>query len=502
MTLNFTSSFVICVFCTLGVAYFALDSTLPGSHELSNRERVKGFQKEYPAGRNFSRKCIPYRKRLREYCHNSLLEPKHMEITQEGQLVKPYHDFETLDLVHAHVVIRHGDRTPALAKVSIGHPSVNYKCGVGGIVHRSETWGAHRPNLWEGLRDFPPLYPVGSDNIRNGGLRLHPGPVNTTCGVGDLTARGLLQLHNLGTLLQMSYGQLFPGMDMTTDIHVQSTDFRRTIRSAGAFLLGFVPNDAKIREMVKIHVEPGSVNQAPPDGIPLTYNPCRMLRKLRDAENEKRGYYAREKYFHWMYDKVVKFFNLSVTPYIQWTDLFDQFLTRGCHAFDSHSVLPCTKEGACIDCRLGKGMFDYADWSITSKYPSNASLVAATPFLKHLLLEPIEKIIAGGQPSLKYRIMLTFTHDSMLNWLFKALGLPLKEWAPYASRLSFELWKGTPFLEAPKYFLRVLLNGKVVTHEFPFSDNDEESNEIVDFADFKKNIVPVNQWAYNKLCGI
>ena len=421
-----------------------------------------------------------------------------MELIQEGKLSQPHPDFETFDLVHAHVIIRHGDRTPAATKPDIGHPSVNYKCGVAGIVHRSETWGAHRPNLWGGLRDFPPLSPIGAGNIRNGGLQLHPGPVNTTCGVGDLTARGFLQLHNLGTLLQMSYGQLFPRMDMTTDIHVQTTDFRRTIRSAGAFLLGFVPNVPKIREMVKIHVQPGNLNQAPPTGIPLTYKPCRNLWKARETENEKMGYYAREKDFHWMYDKVVELFNLSVTPAIQWTDLFDKFVTRGCHALDSHSILPCTKGGVCIDCRLGKGMFDYADWSMASKYPPNSSLLAVTPFLKHSLLEPIERIIAGDQSSLKYRIMLTFTHDSVLNRIFKALGLPLKEWVPYASRFSFELWKGAHFLQPPTYFLRVLFNGKVVTRDFPFSNGDE----IVNFSKFKEKVVPVDLWAYNKLCGI
>ena len=425
-----------------------------------------------------------------------------MELTHEGKLSQPLHfDLETFDLVHVHVVIRHGDRTPAMEKPTIGHPGIKYKCGVGGVVHHSESWGAHRPNLWEGLRDFPPLSPVGLSGVRNGGLRLHPGPVNKTCGVGDLTARGLLQLHNLGTLLQMSYGQLFPGMDMTTDIHVQSTDFRRTIRSSGAFLLGFIPNVSKIREMVKIHVEPGSLNQAPPTGIPLTYKPCRLLRKLRETEKKRRGYYRQEKKYHWMYEKVVKLFNLTVTPPgVQWTDLFDQFATRGCHALNSHSILPCTKEGVCISCRLGEGMFDYADWSMSQKYPPNSSLVAVTPFLKHSLLDPIERIIAGDLPSLKYRIMLTFTHDSMLNRLLKALGLPLKEWIPYASRLSFELWKRVDFLGQVEYFLRVLFNGKVVTHEFPFSDEDD--GEIVTFSKFKENVAPVDPWAYDKLCGI
>ena len=491
-----------------GVAYFVIHSTLPGSYKLSEeresegRERVNVFQ-SHPTTHSLSHKCFPYRKRMRRYCHSSLLEPKNVESTQEGKFSHQHPDLETFDLVHAHVVVRHGDRTPALAKPRIGHPDVKFRCGVGGVVHRSEYWGAHRSSLWEGLNEFPPLSPMGP-GVRNRVLQLHPGPVNQTCGVGDLTARGYLQLHNLGTLLPMSYGQLFPNMDMTTDIHVQSTDYRRTIRSAGAFLLGFIPNAPQFRQMITIHVQPGNLNEAPPIGIPLTYKPCNALLKLREAEKRRRGYYTQEKDFRWMYDKVADTFNLTLHPRTQWSDIFDKFTTRGCHALDSHSILPCTRDGVCVECRLAKGMFDFADWSMAHKYPPNSSLVGITPFLRHSLLEPIERIIAGDQPSLRYRVMLTFTHDSTLNQLLKTLGLPLDEWVPYASRLSFELWKVTDYTEQQRFLLRVLFNGKIVTHQLPFSDKDEDGgdSELVDFAKFKRNVVPMDLSAYNKLCGV
>ena len=484
-----------------GVAYFATQSDeTAGHYEQNLKEEKINLALTHTLRKNFSKKCMPYRNRLQHYCHTSLLEPRNVEFTQEGRFSHNHPEFQSVNLVHAHVIIRHGDRSSVIAKPEFGHPRVNLQCGVGDVVHRSEMWGAHRPNHWEGLRDFPPLSPVGDGSrVRHKTLSLHPGPASQACGVGELTTRGYLQLHNLGTLLQMSYGQLFPGMDMNTDLYIQSTDYARTIRSAGAFVLGFIPSVPQLRKMIKIHVQPGSVNQAPPEGIPLTYKPCRALLGLRETENVRVGYYEKEKEYRWMYDKVVNFFNLSVYPGTPWTELFDQFLTRGCHMLDTDTLLPCTENGACIDCSLGREMFDYADWSMASKYPPNSSLVAMTPFLKHSLLEPIETIIAGNQPSLKYRVMLTFTHDSTLNQLLKALRLPAKSWLPYAARLSFELWRTTNFLDESRYFLRVLLNGKIVTHEFPFAVDN--TSEIVEFEKFKSNVVPIDTWAYNKLCG-
>jgi hypothetical protein len=356
--------------------------------------------------------------------------------------------------------------------------------------------------MWDGLNDFPPLLPIGGTSVKNARLKLHPGPVNQTCGTGDLTARGYLQLHNLGTLLQMSYGQLFSGMDMTTNMYVQSTDFRRTIRSAGAFLLGFLPSLQKLREMVAIHVQPGTVNQAPPIGVPLTYKPCRTLYKLRETENRQRGYHKKEKQFRWLYDKVVAFFNLTVSVETPWTEIFDKFMTRGCHAPNPHSLLPCTRDGKCVDCRLGEVLFDYADWSMSEKYPPNASLAAVTPFLRHSLLDPMGKIISGDKTSPQYKIMLTFTHDSMLSQLFKAIGLSVKEWIPYASRLTFELWK-EKYQEDPHHFIRVLFNGKVVTRDLLFPRLDGDTEELVDFDLLKiRSIGLLNTWTYNKMCGI
>ena len=408
-------------------------------------------------------------------------------------LVNPHSEFEKYKLVHVHIVTRHGDRTPTSSNLQLGYPKVDYQCGLSGAVHASEKWANHKAVLWESLDDFPPLATVGS--VKNAMLRLHPG--DESCQAGDLTSQGFLQHHNLGTLMQMTYGELFAGMDIKTDMYVQSTDFRRTIRSAGAFLLGFVPKVQQLRELVQIHIQPGNLNQAPPITVPQTYKPCRKVVQLRGAENNKRGYYKQEREFHWMFDEIVDLFSHRIRPDAPWTELFDKIMTRGCH---SPYILPCTKDNTCIGCELGKKMFDYADWSMSEKYALNASCVAATPFIKHSLLDPMARIVSEDMFT-KYKIMLTFTHDSTMNQLLKALGMSVREWMPFASRLSFELWRATDITsDTPHYFVRVLFNGKIVTHTLPFSD--KEDKELVYYSIWENNIVPLTVQTYNQQCGI
>lgn len=432
---------------------------------------------------NSSRPCMPYRKRLKRYCHVSLLEGTTKEL-QEGKLVQKKKQTNRLELVYVHIVLRHGDRTPATKNPKLGYPEMHYKCGLS-ASDLSSNW-ALAPDMWNGLNDFPPLSPVG--NIRNAKLKLHPGTGNQSCGTGDLTSQGFLQHLNLGTLMQRAYGQLFPGIDLRSEIYVQSSDFRRTIRSAGAFLLGFIPDVRNLREMVEIHVQPGSLNQSPPVTVPLTYRRCKGVLRLRERENRQKGYYEREKVLHWMQDKLIDMFKLKMYAKAPWTDLFDKVMTRGCHSLHSRSLLPCTKDKQCIDCDLGKKMFDFADWSISEKYPSNTSVVAIAPFLKHSLHDTMERTVSKEHSAGRYKIMLTFTHDSMLNQLMKTLGLPVTEWIPYASRLSFELWKASSDQSEVKYFVRVLFNGRTAT--------------LIDFVKWRDSMVPLNVWTYNKLCGI
>lgn len=478
------------VFFTLGGAYFFIQSTLQRSYE-----------EKQPAGPHAkgdtSHPCMPYRKRLKHYCHQTLLEGITTEFSREGSLVQKQLRTDSYELLYAHIVLRHGDRTPTKANQQLSHPKVNYKCSLDS-KDLSSNW-EYNPKLWDNLNDFPLLAPIG--NARNGLLSLHPGSSDQLCRPGDLTSKGFLQHLNLGNVMQAAYGQLLSGIDMENEVYAQSTEFRRTIRSAGAFLLGFIPDAGELRQLVKIHVQPGTLNQAPPETVPETYQKCKNLLKLREAEKTRNGYYTRENYLNWMKDEIFDIYGISSPPTTPWTDIFDHFMTRGCHSLPSHSVFPCTKDGDCVDCVLGKQMFDYADWCMSEKFPSNSSLIATLPFIKHSLLDTMERIMAGeNTDQRRYKIMLTFTHDSMINQLMKALGIHVKEWIPYASRLSFELWRDSGASESVRHFVRVLFNGRVVTHALSVSKGSKE--EIIDYSKWKDSIMKLDVWSYNKLCDI
>lgn len=430
--------------------------------------------------------CSLYSDRLDRYCHQSLLNEARSTSGLEGRLEGVS---DELELMYVHIVARHGDRSPA-TRFTVGYPEVFYECGLGSM----EGLGNWRYDVWAGLNDFPPLVPLGK--IRNEKLQLHPGKQSHKCQVGELTSLGFLQHLNLGSLMQLKYSNLLDGLNIKDDIFVQSTDYRRTIRSASAFLLGFLPDDKDIRSLTPIHVSPGDLNEAPPPGSPWVHRPCRNLGQLAQEELQKSDYFAEEKSFHWLQEKMIDMFNLPL-PRSQpiWTKIFDHVMTRGCHAKRTAAnpepqLLPCTKDDQCIDCGVGRMMFDFADWSWTKKYPPNSSYLGILPFLRHSLMDTMDSAIFDMQRQ-PYKFLLTFTHDSTLVFLFQALGLPVKEWTPYASRLVFELWKTSDTHQAPRFYVRVLLNGNIVTRRLPYA----HGREVVDYATWRDELLSMQKLA-------
>ena len=433
--------------------------------------------------------CSLYSDRLERYCHQSLLDKARSTSGLEGRLES---GSDELELMYVHIVARHGDRSPA-SGFTVGYPEMFYECGLKGMEGLA-NWGY---DVWTGLNDFPPLAPLGK--VRNEKLQLHPGKQSHKCKVGELTYLGFLQHLNLGSLMQLKYSQLLDGVNIKDELFVQSTDYRRTIRSAGAFLLGFLPDDENIRRLTTIHVSPGDLNEAPPTGSPWVYKPCRNLRQLAQEELQKSDYFAKEKSFHWLQEKMIDMFNLPL-PRSQplWTKIFDPIMTRGCHAKHTAEtmanpepqLLPCTKDDQCVDCGLGKIMFDFADWTWTKKYPPNSSYLAILPFLRHSLMDTMDSAIFDMRRK-TYKFLLTFTHDSTLLLLFQALGLPVREWTPYASRIVFELWKTSDTHQAPHFYVRVLLNGRIVTRKLPYA----HGGELVDFATWRDEILATQKIA-------
>ena len=388
--------------------------------------------------------CRAFHARLDRYCHRSLLNTSY---GSEGNLDSVSGD--AFELVHVNILARHGDRTPATTH-RIGSP-LFYQCG---LVTGDQDW--------EDLRDFPKPSPLpASARIRNSRLELFPGTNFKRCGIGMLTNTGYQQHHALGSLMQYKYADFIGDPSVIAkNIFVQSTDYSRTIHSAASFLLGFLPDNPKIRQSTVIHVSAGSLLQSPPTGIAVSYGYCRNYVQLWREDMEATKYFSVEKrVWHPLMEKLCDMFNIQRRNEPIVTELFDHILTRGCHS----DQLPCNRQGECVDHAFASQLFAFADWTWNHRYPRNSSILGVIPFLKHSVLEIMNNAINHVPPSSKF--VFSFSHDATLVRVLSSLGIPLKGWMPYASRIVFELWKKIDTEQ--EYYVRVLFNGTPITNKIP-----------------------------------
>lgn len=435
--------------------------------------------------------CELYLLRLGRYCHPHL----QADTANEGTLSPSA--AERFQLVQVHIIARHGDRTPATSGYKIGTQPVDYECGL-----------VDNDPKWLGLKDFPPRKSL-SFTSSNAMLDLFPGTESKRCGVGSLTFEGFKMEYSLGALMQQQYTQ-FIGERIDVDkVFTHSTDYRRTIQSAGAFLLGFLPDDPLVRQKAVIHTSAFTMLQCPPTGIRPTYwYNCERYLSFLHKDRIRSGYFTEEKKRHYLVEKLCDMFEIHKRNEPIITDLFDHFLTRGCHtpvAADGTGFLPCNKQGECVDCTLAVKLFEFADWTWRHKHPLNSSIVAMLPFLKHSVVDIMENAINHQEPIKKF--MLSFAHDTTIAQLLVSLGSTLlpNEWMPYASRIVFELWKNNAQSDT-QYYVRVLFNGEPITNKILFSQPRsvvEKDHQLVLFSTWKEHLMTGNFRdinSYNEIC--
>lgn len=466
-----------------------------GATKKSTEFSHDGFMPSKSLHRDCNESCQSYLQRLDAYCHQDLLNLSlQQEIAHEGSL-DTRETADQFELVHAHVMIRHGDRAPVYP-YKIDSP-ITYECGLTDTTLN-----------WHGLNDFGQVLSLPpSADLKNRFLKLHPGVYRKHCSIGMLTQVGFKQLRSLGALLQTRYKTLLKNFDASKysarDVFVHSTDMRRTMRSAGAFLVGFLPNYVSVRRPVRLHVSEGTYNHEPPPGIEKIYSSCHGYYDLLDTELKKTGYYRADKMvFHPLLKRLCKMFHISDPSQPIVNRLFDHFMTRGCH--NPKEPLPCYRD-QCIDFPYALKLFNYSDWNWSHKLPYNSSLVRLLPFLRHSVLEPMKKRISDddseGDP-FTFKFMLTLSHDDTIMMLLNAVGYRLDAWIPYASRVVFELWRNYKL----EYFVRVLYNGEVISGRTLAGKDEGASMGARELIKFEKwsDFVTTGPFrdidTYNKVC--
>lgn len=444
--------------------------------------------------------CEAYTQRLSRYCHTSLFNENKHDSSNEGTLeISTSNQYE---LVHVHIVARHGDRTP-VSNLKLGS-KVYQECGLTNDLFN-----------WKGLDDFPPPLILSSQGS-NFHIQLNPGSQKRECGdikgIGMLTALGYKQLALLGKLMQEKYEHFTSNIvhdikSLKSAVYVQSTYVLRTIHSLSAFMLGFLPDSADLRRATTIHVSPGTLLESPPMDIQRVYHHCNGYRKLWEENLAHSGYTMEENKRRQPVDDLCNMFKLgNKCKFLSIPKVFEQLSIRGCH--QPSDVLPCARQnGPCVTYSQALELFQLTDWVWSNRYPLKSSTIALIPFLNHSILTPMQQVIQeySIQQSTplagSYKLMVSLTHDKTITMMLRTLGVPVKEWIPYATRVVFELWKQRA---SSVFSIRILLNGAVVTNQCGAWRN-KMPQELVSFPIFRDFLTSGNYMdlnLYNKICRI
>ncbi len=437
--------------------------------------------------------CVAYTDRLHRYCHTSLFEDFNQTYSrsQEGKITD-----DSYELVHVHIIARHGDRTP-VSNLHLG-PQIYYECGL-----------ADTSFNWNRLDDFNTHFLSSSSSGSGRLIQLNPGAQNKECGdikgIGKLTALGFKQHAFLGKLLREKYKDFVASFidnvqSLKKNLYVQSTQVLRTIHSLSAFLLGFLPDSTELRLATTIHVSPGPFLQFPPVGISEVYKQCHGYTQLWTEDRDQTGFVASENERRYLITKLCDMFGLArKCQTLSVAKVFEQLSIRGCH---NHSnPLPCLNEnGPCVSYSQALELFQYTDWVWANGHPLKSSIIATMPLLNHSVLAPMERIMQKDTSlSGSYRFMVSLTHDDTITKLLANLGVRIQEWVPYASRVVFELWKKKT---TNSYEVRMLLNGEVITKQCGCW-REGTNKELIPYAVLKEYLFSGkyrNLMFYSKIC--
>ncbi|KND01067.1 uncharacterized protein SPPG_04158 [Spizellomyces punctatus DAOM BR117] len=240
---------------------------------------------------------------------------------------------------------------------------------------------------------------------------------NGTCMTGQLSVRGIHQMHTLGKVFADIYGE-WPVM-------ARSTDVWRTIQGAQAFLTGLVPKG----DAIPLYIYPKAV-----DTLSLSLV-CPRVVEVYKAARRTREY----KLYQERAERVAK--GLSNEMGVEYRDLerwFDIVQCRSCWGKEKLGV--------------EEEVVRLAYWWLRFEY--NATRTVELGLRVGPLLDELVQTMEEGKKELYYYS----AHDTTISGVLSVLGFEPVLWPPYASHLVFEVWTRG---EGEKG-VKVLYNGQVV----------------------------------------
>lgn len=170
---------------------------------------------------------------------------------------------------------------------------------------------------------------------------------------------------------------------------------------------------------------------------------------------------------------------LGISPYSipGPTSLMDGLSAHTCHGL----AFPCNSNSQCITSKVLEVIWKIIDTksSCMGKSPSYERYSRA--YVHGLLFRIARNFKASSENGTNAKFHLYSGHDTTVSPLIFGLGITDNVWPGYAHRIVMELYSAS---YRQQHFIRVLQNGKVVTHEVIFCRNRTKEHGLCDFEYF------------------
>lgn len=189
----------------------------------------------------------PVQQLITKYCNY----PMHV-VGLEGSLsMEEQLNQKSFHLEMIQVVIRHGDRSPAMNIPNIDTKKYDFGCTF-------ETRNPHHRQLFEDFRQVSSSFQL-RDFLKGGKLSSSLVPSGKRCETGQLSQKGFLQNFELGRHMRAAYMDLIDDEMISRSLRVRSTGKSRCIQSAAAFLFGLLTKDTIIGGKILNHFKENAV---------------------------------------------------------------------------------------------------------------------------------------------------------------------------------------------------------------------------------------------------
>lgn len=319
-------------------------------------------------------------------------------------------------------------------------------------------------------------------------------PNTAACYGAQLTVSGALQMIKLGRHLRLKYPSLAREARVgRLKADMKSTEYPRTFQSAVALLYGFAGGRMDLFQRTKVRVvkniyfcsespagpgpqgtladglvgrTAGSASAGIPGGSAVRNMTCICpgAMKLLATGVKDRVHRTEEKKLR---TEVADIFNTTVNSLPWLSGILEVLMAHKCHSLP----LPCgPRSNQCIAPEMVSRLWQLSEHKIALD-SSDSSVLSASRLLAQPLLADIAQRLIDASSYLTRatapKLIVYSAHDKTLLVLLRALGLRDVPFPVFASRVVFEL-HSTSSVNRPRYFVRVLYNGRDLTSRLNF----------------------------------